>query len=146
MTRIVYKAQFNYYLNGTRVPLATHSEIHYGYQPKAIRVKEIKDFFEAYHYIADDPLCGVRTEKTLFRKKPIIRFVAEDICEYSVNEQTFHNFKIEITTAKVKDLSLAKLKEELPAEEYFKYLADNFKKPLTNPKFYDIINSQKRKR
>lgn len=130
MTKIVYKTQFNYYLNGTRIPLAVHSEIHYGYQPKAIRIKEIKDFFEAYCYIADNSLFGIKAEETLFRKRPIIRFVADSLCEYSITEKTFHKFKIEITTAKVKDLSLAKLKKELSAEEYFKYLADNFKKPL----------------
>lgn len=130
MTRIVYKAQFNYYINGTRVPLAVRSEIHYGFQPKAIRVKEIKDFFEAYRYIADNSLSGIRAEETLFRKRPIIRFIANGFSEYSITEKTFHKFKVEITTAKVRDLSLAKLKEELPAEEYFKYLADNFKKPL----------------
>lgn len=131
MKRIVYKVQFNYYINGgTRIPLAVHSEIHYGFQPKSIRVKEITDFFEAYRYIADNSLSGIRTEETLFRKRPIIRFIANGFSEYSVTEKTFHNFKIEITTTKVRDLSLAKLKEELPAEEYFKYLADNLKKPL----------------
>ena len=100
----------------------------------ATKTEDFVDYDDLFEAVADGKIRGAKVDYTLFGSKPYLCFSnAAELIHHNVNRKNFKGVTVRVRYVEVKDYTLKRLYEELPAEEFMAFCADR------NEKFYNKI-------
>lgn len=103
----------------------------------ATKTEHFTDYDTLFEAVADGKIRGAKVDYTLFRNKPYLEFTnANNLTNHNVNRKNFSGVTVRVRYVEVKNYSLRRLFEELPAEEFMAFCADH------NEKFYNEISKR----
>lgn len=103
----------------------------------ATKTEHFADYDTLFEAVADGKIRGAKVDYTLFGSKPYLVFTnADDLTHHNINRKNFSGVTVRVRYVEVKNYSLKRLFEDLPAEEFMAFCADH------NEKFYNEISKR----